>query len=73
MDIIEALKNNEGLSVLPKHLCEKELKNGTIKLPFLGSRPIRQKRFYSFKLKNNNLKEIIEFWEEMEVAIVGAS
>ncbi|MCJ8290463.1 MAG: LysR family transcriptional regulator [Crocinitomicaceae bacterium] len=73
MDIIEALKNNEGLSVLPKHLCEKELKNGTIKLPFLGSGSIRQKRFYSFKLKNNNLKEIIEFREKMEGAIMGAS
>lgn len=67
IDTIEILKKNQGFSIVPKHLCEKELENNTIKLPFNKATPIEQKRFYSYKLKNSNLKEINVFREKMEI------
>lgn len=66
IDIIEAVKTNQGFSIVPKHLCEKELENSLIKLPLKSSISIEQKRFYSYKLKNNNLKEINVFREKMD-------
>jgi len=65
IDTIEALKNTTGFSIVPKHLCEKELENNTIKLPLKSVSSTNQKRFYSYKLKNNNLKEINLFREKM--------
>ncbi len=67
IDIIESIKHNQGFSIVPKHLCEEELENGTIKIPFVVSIPIDQKRFYSYKLKNSTLKEINRFREQMEI------
>lgn len=67
IDIIESLKKNQGFSIVPKHLCKKELENNTIKLPLNTSTSIEQKRFYSYKLKNSNLKEIKIFREKMEI------
>ena len=65
IDIIDAVKNNHGFSVAPKHLCKNELKNSLIKSPLKLTTTINQKRFYSYKLKNNNLKEINVFREHM--------
>ncbi|WP_298476955.1 LysR family transcriptional regulator [uncultured Maribacter sp.] len=67
LDIIESLKHNQGFSIIPKYLIEEELKNSTIKTPFEVSMPIDHKRFYSYKLKNSNLKEINMFKEQMEI------
>ncbi|KZS39041.1 hypothetical protein AWE51_10775 [Aquimarina aggregata] len=67
IDIIESIKHNQGFSIVPKYLCEKELKNNTIRLPFKKSTPINQKRFYSYKLKNSNSKEINLFREKMKI------
>lgn len=66
LDIIETLKNNSGFSVVPKHLCDEELDKELIKTPIKSSKIIEQKLFYSFKLKNNNLKEINLFIEKMK-------
>ncbi len=66
LDIIEAIKNNEGLSIVPKHLCEIELENNLIISPFKSLKAVDQKRFYSYKLKNKNLKEINFFKEKMD-------
>ena len=66
MDIIEALKNNSGFSIVPKHLCDEALNKKLIKAPIKSSKIIEQKLFYSFKLKNNNLKEINLFIEKMK-------
>lgn len=65
-DIIETLKNNSGFSIVPKYLCEEELSKELIKKPIKSSKKIEQKLFYSFKLKNNNLKEINLFIEKMK-------
>ena len=66
LDIIETLKNNSGFSIVPKHLCEEELNKNLIKTPVKSSKKIEQKLFYSFKLKNSNLKEIRLFIEKMK-------
>jgi len=66
IDIIEALKHEQGFSIVPKHLCEKALEHNLIKMPFKSLKKIEQKRFYSHKLKNNNVKEITIFRENME-------
>lgn len=65
IDTIEVLKNNCGFSIVPKHLCDEELKNNLIKAPIKFSKPTEQKLFYSYKLKNSNLKEVNQFMEEM--------
>jgi hypothetical protein len=65
IDIIDAIKNNYGFSVVPKHLCENDLKNNLIKSPLELTTFVNQKRFYSYKLKNSNLKEINMFREQM--------
>ncbi|MCX2678809.1 LysR family transcriptional regulator [Galbibacter sp. EGI 63066] len=70
IDTIEALKNNCGFSIVPKHLCEKELKNNSIKAPIKFSKKVEQKLFYSYKLKNSNLKEINLFMEEMKKSML---
>ncbi|AXT52920.1 LysR family transcriptional regulator [Aquimarina sp. BL5] len=67
IDIIKSIKHNQGFSIVPKHLIEEELENSTIKTPFEISMSIGQKRFYSYKLKNSNLKEINTFRERMEI------
>lgn len=66
LDIIETLKNNSGFSIVPKHLCDEELEKKIIKTPIKSFKIIEQKLFYSFKLKNNNLKEINLFIEKMK-------
>lgn len=66
LDIIETLKNNSGFSIVPKHLCEEGLNKNLIKTPIKSSKKIEQKLFYSFKLKNSNLKEIRLFIEKMK-------
>lgn len=66
LDIIEALKNNSGFSIVPKHLCEDGVNKNFIKTPIKSSKIIQQKLFYSFKLKNSNLKEINFFIEKMK-------
>ncbi|WP_420573995.1 LysR family transcriptional regulator [Kordia sp.] len=66
LDIIEILKNNEGLSIVPKYLCEDELNENLIKTPMKYTKTIVQKLFYSYKLKNSNLKEIKLFIENMK-------
>ncbi|WP_111310060.1 LysR family transcriptional regulator [Confluentibacter sediminis] len=66
MDIIEVLKNHSGFSIVPKHLCEEELNKNLIKAPIKSSKIIEQKLFYSFKLKNKNLKEINLFIEKIK-------
>lgn len=63
-DIIETLKNNSGFSIVPRYLCEKELSKNLIKTPIKSSKKIEQKLFYSFKMKNSNLKEIGLFIEK---------
>lgn len=65
-DIIETLKNNNGFSIVPKHLCEEALNKNLIKTPIKSSKKIEQKLFYSFKLKNTNLKGIKLFIEKMK-------
>lgn len=65
-DIIETLKNNSGFSIVPKYLCEEELSKNLIKTPIKSSKKIEQKLFYSFKLKNSNLKEIGLFIEKIK-------
>ncbi|MDO5980281.1 LysR family transcriptional regulator [Flavivirga spongiicola] len=66
IDIIEALKNNCGFSIVPKHLCEEALNNSLIKAPIKFSKTTEQKLFYSYKLKNSNLKAINIFIEKMK-------
>lgn len=66
IDIIEALKNNDGFCIVPKYLCEKDIEDNWIQIPLSFSKPVEQKLFYSQKLKNNNLKEIRIFKEKME-------
>ncbi|WP_271782336.1 hypothetical protein [Aquimarina algiphila] len=66
LDIIEVLKKNNGFSVVPKHLFEKELKDNLIKTPINSAKKSEQKLFYSYKLKNSNLKEINKFIEGMK-------
>lgn len=66
LDIIEALKNNSGFSIVPKHLCEEGLIKNLIKTPIKSTKRIEQKLFYSFKLKNSNSKEINLFIENMK-------
>ena len=66
IDIIEALKINNGFSIVPKHLCEHDLMNNVIKSPLVNSPTPEQKRYYSYKLKNSNLKVINQFIEEMK-------
>ncbi|NMH86247.1 LysR family transcriptional regulator [Flavivirga algicola] len=70
VDIIESIKHSQGFSVVPKHLIEEELKHSTIKIPFEISMSIDHKRFYSYKLKNSNSKEINMFREQMEITNV---
>ncbi len=67
LDIIESMKYCQGFGIVPKPLCEKELGNRTIKMPFAASKPIHQKRYYSYKPKNSKLKEILTFREQMEI------
>lgn len=64
LNIIEAIKISEGFAVVPKHLCEQALRDHSIQ-SLENSASIEQKRFYSYKLKNNNLKEIKLFIENM--------
>ena len=45
---------------------EEELNKNLIKTPVKSSKKIEQKLFYSFKLKNSNLKEIRLFIEKMK-------
>lgn len=66
IDIIEVLKNNCGLSIVPKHMCEEEIKNNLIKTPMKFSKTTEQKLFYSYKLKNSHLKVVNQFMEAME-------
>jgi len=67
LDIIKALVHHEGLAIVPLHLCEKELNNNLIKLPLDSLNPVKQKRFFSHKLRNSNLKEILMFKEKMAI------
>lgn len=67
LDIIEAVKSNCGFSIVPKHFCEEELKNNLIKAPVPSSKIVEQKLFYSYKLKNSNLKEVNLFMEKMKL------
>ncbi|WP_075341909.1 LysR family transcriptional regulator [Tenacibaculum agarivorans] len=67
IDIIESIKHSQGFSIVPKHLCEKELEYKTIKIPFKTLVPINQKLFYSYKLKNRRSKEINAFKEQLEM------
>ncbi|MBT32945.1 MAG: hypothetical protein CMO01_25080 [Thalassobius sp.] len=66
LDIIEALKNNSGFSVVPKYLCKEALKQNLVKAPFKTDKTTERKLFYSFKLKNNSSKEINLFMKKME-------
>ncbi|GAA5024929.1 LysR family transcriptional regulator [Marivirga lumbricoides] len=63
IDIIEVLKNNAGLGVVPSQLCEEELKNNLIKRVIKSAKITEQNLFYSYKLKNSNLREINQFME----------
>jgi len=64
--IIIALQTNPGFSIVPKHLCDDALNNGMLKSPLKFSKKVTQKRFYSYKLKDNNLKEISLFMAKMK-------
>lgn len=66
IDIVEVLKSNCGFSVVPKHFCEEAIKDNLIRVPVKFSGITEQKLFYSYKLKNSNLKEISKFMEEMK-------
>ncbi|MBU3821962.1 LysR family transcriptional regulator [Flavobacteriaceae bacterium XHP0103] len=66
LNIIEVLKTNEGFSVVPKQFCEKESKNGLIKIHFESTKMTDQDLFYSYKSSNNNSKEIDEFISKMK-------
>ncbi|WP_192348875.1 LysR family transcriptional regulator [Algoriphagus sp. Y33] len=66
MDILEVLSINSGFSVVPKHLCVKGLSQKLIKTPIKSSNRIEQKLYYSFKLKNSNLKEINLFMDQLK-------
>ncbi len=66
-EIVSVLKRNTGFSVVPKSFCKEELRNNTIKMPLQNSENVTQKQFYSYKLKNSNLKEITLFMEKMKV------
>lgn len=65
-NIIEVLKNNSGFSIVPKQFCLELLKDNLIKAPLKLAKPTEQKLFYSYKLKNTNLKEINQFINEMK-------
>lgn len=67
-DTIEALKHTEGFGIVPKHLYEKVPDKHLLKIPLSSPDPIKQERFYSYKLRNNNLREIHEFKEKMQKA-----
>lgn len=58
IDTIEVLKRNEGVSIVPKHLCEDALKAGSIKILSLNLNSFKQSLFLSNTLKNNSSKEI---------------
>ncbi|MCB0648447.1 MAG: LysR family transcriptional regulator [Saprospiraceae bacterium] len=66
LDIIEALTENSGFSIVPSQLCEETLSQNLIKSPIKSAKKIEHKLFYSFKLKNNNLKEIKFFIDKMQ-------
>lgn len=66
INIVEALKNNSGFSIVPKQYCEDYLKENLIKLPFISTKLIEQNLFYSYKLKNRNLNEINQFMDEFK-------
>ncbi|OJJ18316.1 hypothetical protein BKI52_26215 [marine bacterium AO1-C] len=70
LDIIEALTHNEGLAIVPLHLCAQALEHNLIQLPFDSLNPVKQKRYFSHKLRNSSLKEIAMFKEKMEIAQV---
>ena len=66
LNLIEVLKNNNGFSIVPKQLCEKELENFLIKIPFESTKETAQNLFYAYKFKNSNLEEINEFMRKLE-------
>ncbi len=68
LSIIEVLKSNTGVSIVPKELCEEELENNLIKTPFRSAKKTEQILFYSYNLKNANLKEINQFIQKMKKA-----
>lgn len=65
IDIIEALKNNNGLAIIPQYLCNDSLKEGLIQLPFPTMETVNQKLFYAHKLKDSNLEAIKLFKERL--------
>ena len=62
---MEALKSNEGFSVLPESICEKALKTDVIQMPFPAFKSVKQQLFCSCKVKNERLKEVKHFKEKM--------
>ena len=68
ISIVKGLKNNSGFSIVPKLFCEDDLKDNLIKVPITSTEIIRQNVFYSFKLKNSNLKEINQFMDNVKKA-----
>lgn len=67
IDTIKALQHSEGFSIIPKHLGKQALNDDLIKIPFPSLNPIQQERFYAYKLKNSNLRELTLFKEKMDL------
>ncbi len=70
IDSIETLKNVHGFSVVPKNLCEEALKKKNIKIPIDTTNRVEEELFYSFKLKNKKMKEIISFKEKLQETLI---
>ncbi|OEK09111.1 LysR family transcriptional regulator [Flavivirga aquatica] len=58
--ILRCLESSEGVALIPSFLCEKELKNGTIKLIWEGNNELKDIFYFAkkntLKLKNEILK-----------------
>ncbi|WP_162555970.1 LysR family transcriptional regulator [Reichenbachiella versicolor] len=63
--IVESIKHNDGVSIVPKRSCENEIGRGLVNELFKASRPVERNLYYSCKSKNSNLSEINQFMDKI--------
>ncbi len=66
-DIVHAIQANTGFGIVPSYFCTEEGNQNLVRSSLQTSHKLEQKRYYAFKQKNKNLKEIQVFMEKMDL------